>query len=114
MISEQETPPPPETTQETKPPQPRPPFFDRKEGRILLYSAMGLFGLCLLVFAVFYLKFVPGINRRLEAGPFAGTVNIFSSPRSVAVGDSLTRDEMIARLQRAGYSTARGNTVGWF
>src|SRR5689334_16844573 len=112
MTSEQETtnPLPPDTV--TQPPQrpPRPPFFERREGRILLFSAMGLFSVLLLLFGYFYLKFAPAINKRLQAGPFSGTVNIYSAPRSVAIGDLATADEIVARLRRAGYTTARGNT----
>ena len=50
---------------------------------------------------IFYLKFAPKINDRLDGGPFSGTVNIYSAPRSVAVGDALTEDEIVARLRRA-------------
>src|SRR5690348_14298826 len=103
MTSEQET---PNQTGQPDEPQarpPRPPFFDRREGRILLYSSMGLFSLVVLVFGFFYLKFGPRINQRLAAGPFSGSVNIFSAPRSVAVGDALTIEEVVARLRRAGY-----------
>jgi penicillin-binding protein 1B len=93
---------------------PRPPFFERREGRILLFSSMGLFSVFLLFFGYFYFKFAPAINKRLEAGPFSGTVNIYSAPRAVGVGDAATPDEVVARLHRAGYTTARGNTVGWY
>src|SRR5512133_856776 len=116
MTSEQETPkqaPPDQTTEPTQK-APRPPFFERREGRILLFSAMGLFALCVLGFGFIYLKFAPTINKRLAAGPFSGTVNIYSAPRSVAVGDAATLEEVIGRLRRAGYTTARGNTVGWY
>lgn len=116
MTPEQETPNsnPPETAAPASVKGPRPPFFERREGRILLYSAMALFTVVVSVFGYFYLKFGPTINRRLAAGPFSGTVNIYTAPRSVAVGDALESEEIVARLRRAGYSTARGNTVGWY
>jgi penicillin-binding protein 1B len=41
-------------------------------------------------------------------------VNIYTAPRAVAVGDTLTADEVITRLRHAGYSAARGNTLGWY
>jgi penicillin-binding protein 1B len=116
MTTEQNLP-DPEAVQDVQqqPKAPPPPnFFDRRPGRILLYSAMGLFGAFLLVAGVFYLRFSPRINDVLDAGPFSGTVNIYSAPRAVAVGDAVTADEIVSRLRRAGYSTARGNTVGWF
>jgi len=89
-------------------------FFERRPGRILLFSAMGLYALVLLVVGLFYLKFVPKINQRLTAGPFSGSVNIFSAPRSVAVGDALDADDVLGRLRRAGYTRSRANTVGWY
>jgi penicillin-binding protein 1B len=116
MTTEQETPntPPTENPPIAAKPPLRPPFFERREGRILLFSAMGSFALFVLVFGFFYLKFGPMIDRRLAGGPFSGAVNIFSAPRSVAVGDTVTSEEIIARLRRAGYSTAKSNTVGWY
>src|SRR5947208_506038 len=102
-------PPPPEPIDHQKP---RRPFFERRSGRVLLYSAMSLFGAVLLVFGYFSFKFVPKINKRLEAGPFSGSVNIFSAPRSVAVGDMIGEEDVLTRLRRAGYTTSRGNTVG--
>jgi penicillin-binding protein 1B len=124
MTTDQETPTPnpeplpnPETVQETqeqaKPAQP-PNYFERRPGRIILFSAMGIFGVFLLIAGISYLKFAPKINGRLEDGPFSGTVNIYSAPRSVAVGDSFTAEDIVGRLRHAGYSTSRGNTVGWF
>jgi penicillin-binding protein 1B len=114
MTSEQETSAVDSPHSETPRRKARPPFFERREGRIVLFSSMGIFAVFLLVFGFFYIKYAPTINRRLAAGPFSGTVNIFSAPRSVAVGDTLAIDEVVARLRRAGYSTSRGNTVGWY
>jgi penicillin-binding protein 1B len=116
MTSEQETQNqlPPEQIADTPPRPPRPPFFERRAGRILLFSAMGIFGCVVLLLGFFYFKFAPRINKRLEAGPFSGTVNVYSAPRSIAVGDAATAEEIVARLRRAGYTTARGNTLGWY
>src|SRR4051794_35440927 len=116
MTTEHEIPDPlpsQEAQEQSKPVTP-PNFFERRPGRILLFSSMGLFGAFVLITGIFYLKFAPRINNRLEGGPFSGTVNIYSAPRSVAVGDSLSGEEIVARLRRAGYTTARGNTVGWY
>jgi penicillin-binding protein 1B len=116
MTSEQETtnPLPQDTTPEVPQRPARPPFFERREGRILLFTSMGLFGVFLLLFGYSYVKFGPTINKRLESGPFSGTVNIYSAPRSVAVGEAATPEEIVTRLRHAGYTTARGNTVGWY
>src|SRR5436305_1428331 len=111
MTTDQESPTPnPEPLQETQPqakPALPPNFFERRPGRTLLFSSMGLFGAFLLLAGISYLKFAPKINGRLEDGPFSGTVNIYSAPRSVALGDSVTAEEIVGRLRRAGYSTAR-------
>jgi penicillin-binding protein 1B len=113
MRSDEQT---PTIIPESCPPEvpPRPPFFERREGRILLYSALGLFAASLLVFGFFYLRFARVIDRRLASGPFADTFNIYTAPRTVAVGDAITPAEIVARIERAGYTTARGNTVGWY
>ena len=56
MTSEQETTNP--LPADTLPVRPiRPPFFERREGRILLFSSMGLFAVFLLFFGYFYFKF---------------------------------------------------------
>ncbi len=59
-----------------------------------------------------YLMLARRVDARLAAGPFADAVNIFGAPPTVAVGDSLTLEDAIARLRRAGYGTTRGNPVG--
>src|SRR5436309_1526799 len=116
MISEHETP------NQNQPQEPlyqterhrRAPFFERRAGRILLFTSMGLFAAFLLVFGYFSFQFVPKINQRLQAGPFSGSVNIFSAPRAVAVGDAVGLEEVLSRLRRSGYTTSRANTVGWY
>src|SRR5262249_47325033 len=47
-------------------------------------------------------------------GPFSDTVNIFTAPRAVHVGDNLTLEQVVAQLRRSGYSVARGNALGWY
>jgi len=59
-----------------------------------------------------YLILARAVDARLAAGPFSDSVNIFGAPPTVAVGDLLTLEEAIARLRRAGYSTARENSAG--
>lgn len=54
------------------------------------------------------------IDRRLAAGPFADTVNIYSAAQHVAVGDPLTLDEIVARLRRSGYTGSPDNPIGRF
>ncbi len=89
-------------------------FFERRPGRILLYSSLGAFATLLLVFGAFYVHDAQIINERLAAGTFAGTVDIYTAPRIVAVGDPLTPAELIAYLRRRGYTTSYRNTAGWY
>jgi penicillin-binding protein 1B len=117
MTTEEQTPnpqlPPDEPNSRPKPPE-QPPFFDRRTVRILLYASMGVFSVLVLVFGFFYLRYARMIDQRLAAGPFSGTINIYTAPSTVAVGDPLTPAELVARLRRSGYTTARGNAIGWY
>jgi penicillin-binding protein 1B len=92
----------------------RPPFFERRSGRILLFSSLGMFAAFLLVFGTAYLRYARMIDQRLAAGPFSDSINIYTAPRTVAVGDPLTLEDMVGRLRRSGYTTSRGNTLGWY
>ena len=106
-----------EPSQEVKePPQEEPQlkFFERPAGQWLARSVIAAAGIGVLTYAFFYIKLSERIDRRLAAGAFADTVNIYSAPRLVAVGDPLTRQEVVKRLRRSGYSTSRSNSVGWY
>ncbi len=96
------------------PAAPPPPFWATRRARIAGIVILVLAAACFFVFGFYYVKFARLIDRRLAAGAFSDTVNIFGTPRAVAVGDELTAPELIARLKQSGYSTARGNTLGWY
>ncbi|PWU10354.1 MAG: penicillin-binding protein 1A, partial [Terriglobia bacterium] len=68
----------------------------------------------LFLFGVYYVKFSRLIDRRLASGAFADTLNIYSAPRTIGVGDSLTLQETLTGLTRSGYTAARSNPVGWY
>jgi penicillin-binding protein 1B len=75
--------------------------------------------LCILcaVFAVFifyYLKFARMTDQKLRDGVFAGTLNIFASPRIIALGDRLSAADTITYLRENGYRASRNNPVGWY
>lgn len=89
-------------------------FLCRRDCRIAILSILGFCAAMILLLSVFYLKFARMIDARLAAGPFASTLNIYTEPRTVAVGDPLTLEETVARLRRSGYTTSRGNGVGWY
>src|ERR1700722_17145857 len=92
----------------------RQPFFYRKWPRIALFVVMALFAAVLIVSCIFYAKFGRMIDARLRLGAFSDSVNIFTSPRTVAVGDALTAAEMVAELRGSGYTVSRGNPLGWY
>jgi len=89
-------------------------LFDRRDARIALYTTMAVCGICIAVFGYFYVRFGRRIDAQLAAGPFSDTINIYSAPRTVEVGDPMTADGLVARLRRSGYTTSRGNPVGWY
>jgi penicillin-binding protein 1B len=89
-------------------------FFERRAGQWLARSVIAAAGIGVLAYGFFYIKLSERINRRLAAGAFADTVDIYSAPRLVAVGDPLTRQEVVKRLRRSGYGTSRSNSVGWY
>ena len=61
MTSEQNIPDqqPPQEPRRTQQPEQRPPFFERREGRILLFSAMGLFTAVCGLLRLLLFKFCP-------------------------------------------------------
>jgi penicillin-binding protein 1B len=73
--------------------------------------------LCVVTFAVFlffYVKLARLADERLETGVFASTLDIYAAPRTVAVGDRLSSDELVSWLRDAGYNTTPGNPEGWY
>jgi penicillin-binding protein 1B len=69
---------------------------------------------CLAIFICCYVKFARMTDQKLRNGVFAGTLNIFAGPRTVAVGDRLSLADAVLYLQENGYSASRNNPVGWF
>ncbi|HEX3876065.1 MAG TPA: PBP1A family penicillin-binding protein [Bryobacteraceae bacterium] len=75
---------------------------------------MGLFAATVVFWGYFYFKFDKMIEARLRAGAFSSSVDIFTAPRGVSVGDQVTAEQMISDLRRSGYSVSRDNPVGYF
>ncbi len=69
---------------------------------------------CLTIFVCYYVKIARLTGQKLEAGVFAGTLNIFAGPRIISVGDRLSLGEALAYLRENGYSELRSNPVGSF
>ena len=89
-------------------------FFDGWKVRLTGAWAVGAFAAGFLIFTVFYVKLAHSIDQRLAAGAFSGTLGIYTLPQTVAAGDTLTRDEVTARLRQSGYTATRGNPGGWY
>jgi penicillin-binding protein 1B len=91
-----------------------PAWFTTRIARIVLIAA-GVFAAAgLTVFVCYYVKFARLTERRLRAGVFAGTLNIFAGPRIISVGDRLSLGDALAYLRENGYSESRSNPVGSF
>ena len=82
--------------------------------RIAFTALLAAFGVLAVLLCAVYLKFARRIDQRLAAGPFSDSINIYSAPRTLEVGDALTAPELVEALRRSGYTTARGNGVGWY
>jgi penicillin-binding protein 1B len=82
--------------------------------RPAIISAACLFAAGFIVFITYYVKYARVIERRLSAGPFSQTLNIYTAPRTVNAGDTLTLQDVINSLRQSGYTTSRANTMGWY
>jgi penicillin-binding protein 1B len=67
-----------------------------------------------LSFTYYYVKYSRLIDQKLRAGPFANTSKIFAAPRTIAVGDHITPEELVLDLRQSGYGESRGNPMGWY
>jgi len=83
-------------------------------GKTLLALIVVGVTLGVLSFTYYYVKYSRLIDQKLRAGPFANTSKIFAAPRTIAVGDRLTPEELVLDLRQSGYGEARGNPMGWY
>ncbi len=91
-----------------------PPDPKERQRRIVAYSLAGLLAAGTVLFVVFYVKYGRLIDKRLVAGPFSETVDVYAAPLRVAPGDAFSPDEILAGLRRSGYTTSHSNSVGWY
>ncbi|HWC20269.1 MAG TPA: PBP1A family penicillin-binding protein [Terriglobales bacterium] len=74
---------------------------------------MALFG----VFAYYYVKYQRIVDKRLHGPIFANSAKIYAAPETVRIGESLTANEIMAELRRAGYTEAserNGSHIGTY
>ncbi len=82
--------------------------------RYLLYGVTFL-GVSTLIFGIFtYIHYSNLIDEKLKDGPFPNTSMIFATPRSLNVGEEISRDEIIQALRSAGYGESKSNRMGWY
>ena len=68
----------------------------------------------LSVFGYYYARYAKVIDQRLSGAVFAQTSRIYSAPDPLFVGDLTSASEIVAKLQRAGYSDNKTNPMGWY
>jgi penicillin-binding protein 1B len=72
---------------------------------LLALTLAGLLGGAGL-FTFYYVRYARMIDERLGGQVFQNPSGIYTAPRPIAVGESLTPAELVSYLQRAGYSDA--------
>jgi penicillin-binding protein 1B len=89
-------------------------FLRTTPGKVLI--ALLAFGFVISVgtFAVIYLHYSRLIDAKLRAGPFTQTAKIYAAPRTIALREPMTEDELEGLLRRSGYSESRSNRIGWY
>jgi penicillin-binding protein 1B len=65
------------------------------------------------VLAYFYIHYARLIEEKLGSGGGFHSA-VYASPRLLGVGDAISQEEVIARLQRAGYTASATNRVGHY
>ena len=85
----------------------------RKHPVLFATAALILLAGC-VGFGFFYYKYAMMIEDKFGGGAIRTNSSVYAMPRQVVVGDSLTEAELIARLQRAGYTEDQSNKVGYY
>ena len=89
-------------------------FFLHPGGKLLI--ALFAIGLTagLGVFTYYYSYYSHRIEAKLASGAYANTSMLFAAPRTIAVGDGATPDEIASELRHSGYSESHNNRMGYF
>jgi penicillin-binding protein 1B len=75
---------------------------------------MALVVLSVAVFSYFYVRYAMLIEDKLGAGGIRTNSTVYAAPRLLAVGDTLSEIDLIARLQKAGYTESATNKTGHY
>ncbi|MCL4524066.1 MAG: PBP1A family penicillin-binding protein [Acidobacteria bacterium] len=79
-------------------------FWSSRFGLALLGAALLFFLTGAGIFAFYYVRYSRMIDERLSGQAFENTSRVFTGPRRIAPGQSVSPGEMASYLQRAGYS----------
>ena len=85
-------------------------LWSRPWGRALLLTTLSLALVGLAVGLLTWYHFKGIIDARLKGQVFESRSAIFTAPEPVRVGEARTRDDLLARLRRFGYSNAEQDT----
>jgi penicillin-binding protein 1B len=89
-------------------------FFLHPVGKILLVVVALSFTVGLGIFTYYYVKYSRLIEAKLAAGPFANTSMLFAAPRTAAVGDQTSPQEIANELRHSGYNESPKNRMGYY
>ncbi|MGH9628572.1 MAG: transglycosylase domain-containing protein, partial [Bryobacteraceae bacterium] len=65
-------------------------------------------------FIYFYLHYAALIDKKLGDTNIPGHSSVYAIPRTIALGERISRTSLIAQLQRTGYSEGPGSQMGHF
>src|SRR5438094_9790154 len=74
----------------------RVPFLDTPHGRMAGAGILGAAAIFMLLAGIYDLRLERRVDRRLETGPFSGTIGVFAAPRTSSAGDALTAEDLTA------------------
>ena len=83
------------------------PGFLSGTAALILAASLALFGF-------FYYKYALMIEDKFGGGAIRTNSSVYAIPRQIVPGDQLTEAELIARLQRSGYTEDPSNKVGYY
>lgn len=83
-------------------------------GKVLLSLGIFFFVVAAGTATYLYIHYALLVDAKLKAGPFAETAMVFATPEPITVGESMTREELVAALRKRGYTESRSNRLGWY
>ncbi len=79
---------------------------------VILGSVLAM--LVMLFCGIEYIRLARIIDQHLATGPFSTSTDILSAPEFIAVGEPMTADDLVRKLQRSGFTRSHNNPEGWY